>query len=330
MHYDVFNGDADGLCSVAQLRLAQPRVSEFVTGTKRDIALLDRVRAGRGDSVTVLDISAQANRRALERLAGDGVRVEYFDHHDAGSQPLPDGVVSHIDTSPGVCTGILVDRHLGGTQRCWAVTAAFGDNLIAEAYALAAPLGLEPAGLEALRNLGDGLTHNSYSDRIEDAIVPPAELARALIDAADPFRFIASNRAYGAIDEARRREIALARKVAPSQVLPGADVYVLPDAAWARRVRGLLGNEVANAAPVRAHAVLTVRDDGDYAVSLRAPRANPIGAGALCRAFGGNGREAAAGIGQLPRAALDDFVGRLSSAYPGVEGKAGAERSGRE
>ncbi|MFO1304651.1 MAG: acetyltransferase [Burkholderiales bacterium] len=317
MHYDVFNGDADGLCSVAQLRLAWPRESEFVTGTKRDIALLDRVHAGRGDSVTVLDVSAATNRAALDRIAGAGAAVEYFDHHDPGPLPLPHGVVSHIDTAPGVCTGILVDRHLGGTQRPWAVTAAFGDNLVDEARALAVPLGLAAGEVQALRDLGDGLTHNSYSDRLEDAVVPPAELARALIAARDPLRFIATHRAYAAIDAARRHEVALAREVGPARVMPGAAVYLLPDAGWARRVRGLLGNEVANADPERAHAVVTVRDDGDYAVSVRAPRALPLGAGALCRAYGGNGREAAGGIGRLPRAALDDFVARLAAAYPG-------------
>lgn len=318
MHYDVFNGDADGICSVVQLRLAQPRDSTFVSGTKRDIALLDRVRAGRGDSVTVLDVSAHANRDALERLVRDGVAVEYFDHHYAGDAPLPRGVTAHIDPSPGVCTGILVDRHLHGAQRPWAVCAAFGDNLVDEARLLAAPLGLASGALDALRDLGDDLTHNSYSDRLEDAVVPPDAMARLLIGAGDPFRFVATSPAYAAIDEARRREVALARQTAPARVLPGALVYVMPDEAWARRVRGLFGNEVANARPSLAHAVMTVRDDGDYAVSVRAPRAHPHGAGALCRAFGGNGREAAAGIGRLARGDLPAFVARLASAYPGV------------
>ena len=43
--FDVFNGDADGLCALQQLRLAQPRETPLVTGVKRDIALLGRVRA---------------------------------------------------------------------------------------------------------------------------------------------------------------------------------------------------------------------------------------------------------------------------------------------
>ena len=44
-YYDVFNGDADGLCSLHQLRLDEPRDSVLVTGAKRDIELLQRVVA---------------------------------------------------------------------------------------------------------------------------------------------------------------------------------------------------------------------------------------------------------------------------------------------
>jgi hypothetical protein len=94
--------------------------------------------------------------------------------------------------------------------------------------------------------------------------------------------------------------------------MPGALVYVLPDAAWARRVRGIFGNEIANAHPAQAHAVVTVREDGDYTVSVRAPCARPVGADALCREFGGNGRAAAAGIERLPRDRLQEFVARLA------------------
>jgi hypothetical protein len=315
MHFDVFNGDADGLCSIVQLRLAQPRDSVFVTGPKRDIALLARVHAKVGDSVTVLDVSADANRAALERLVRDGVAVEYFDHHYMGDAPLPPGVDAHVDTSANVCTGMLVDRYLRGRHRVWAVVAAFGDNLIDAACDLAAPIAAGAGMLDALRDLGDAITHNSYSDRAEDALVPPGELARILIAHGDPLRFVATSPVYAAIDEARRRDIALARDTAPAQVLPGAVVYVLPDAAWARRVRGIFGNEVANAQQALAHAVVTVRADGDYAVSVRAPRAHPAGADALCREFGGNGRAAAAGIGRLPREELQKLVARLAGYY---------------
>ena len=56
-HIDVFNGDADGICSLLQLRLDKPTKSMLVTGVKRDINLLKRVTAQAGDKVTVLDVS---------------------------------------------------------------------------------------------------------------------------------------------------------------------------------------------------------------------------------------------------------------------------------
>ncbi len=43
--FDVFNGDADGICALLQLRLANPLESILVTGVKRDIRLLQRVDA---------------------------------------------------------------------------------------------------------------------------------------------------------------------------------------------------------------------------------------------------------------------------------------------
>jgi hypothetical protein len=212
---------------------------------------------------------------------------------------------------------MLVDRHLAGRQRIWAVVAAFGDNLLDSACELAASLSLTAGALDALRALGDCLTFNTYADDLDDAIVRPDELVRILLRHGDPLRFVATDPVYGQIDEARRRDLALARDTRPTHTLPGALVYVLPDAPWTRRVRGIFGNEVANANPHLAHAVVTAAADGTFSVSARAPRARPIGAHALCRPFGGGGREAAAGINRLPAAQLDAFVASLARAYPG-------------
>jgi len=60
MDYDVFNGDADGILSLVQLRLSDPRDAKLVTGRKRDIKLLERVPAKKNDRVTVLDISMRS------------------------------------------------------------------------------------------------------------------------------------------------------------------------------------------------------------------------------------------------------------------------------
>ena len=80
MHFDVYNGDADGICSLLQLRLENPLTTERVTGVKRDIALLERVQASAGDHVTVLDISMVKNNAALQRLLQQGASVDYIDH----------------------------------------------------------------------------------------------------------------------------------------------------------------------------------------------------------------------------------------------------------
>ena len=135
---DVFNGDADGLCALHQLRLVHPAESLLVTGVKRDTRLLQKVRAGPGDCVTVLDISLDQNRDALLGLLERGIEVQYFDHHYAGSIPEHPHLKACIDSDPQVCTSMLVDRQLSGAARVWAVVAAFGDNLGESALQLAA------------------------------------------------------------------------------------------------------------------------------------------------------------------------------------------------
>ena len=38
-YYDVFNGDADGICALTQLRNAEPRESTIITGVTKDMAV---------------------------------------------------------------------------------------------------------------------------------------------------------------------------------------------------------------------------------------------------------------------------------------------------
>ena len=316
-HFDVFNGDADGICALVQLRLATPLESVLVTGAKRDIALLQRVEGRQGDEVTALDISAAVNREALLSLLAAGIKVEYFDHHFAGELPTHALLDAHIDTSPGVCTGIVVDRHLAGKHRIWAVVAAFGDNLTSAARELAHPLALGAAELAGLQELGESLTYNAYGDREADLIVHPSALYRSVLRHEDPFRFMETEPLFRQISKARQQDLHLALQATPATVLPGAALYVLPDAPWSRRVRGAFGNELANRSPKLAHAILTPNAEGGYTASVRAPLARCTGADALCREFAtGGGRSAAAGIDQLPSDKLPDFVRRLGKAFP--------------
>ena len=93
-------------------------------------------------------------------------------------------------------------------------------------------------------------------------------------------------------------------------------VYLLPDSAWARRVSGVLSNELANRHPDRAHAVLSYRPRGDYQVSVRAPLTRPTGADELCSTFvSGGGRQSAAGINHLPPEQLPVFINAFVQHY---------------
>ena len=314
-HFDAFNGDADGICSLLQLRLDSPRDSTLVTGVKRDIALLERIAATRGDTVTALDISVETNRAALRSLLDRGVAIEYYDHHYAGELPSHPNAVFHIDTSPGVCTGVIVDRTLAGRQRIWAIVAAFGDDLVRMGETLAGTLPLDAAAVAELKELGECIAYNAYGDSEADLLVHPAALYRTLHKRADPFRFIEFESLFDEIKAMRTSDLEHARRHRPEQ-LPGAPVYILPDAPWSRRVRGAFGNELSAASPDRAHAILTPNALGGYTVSVRAPRTTPTGADAFCREFAtGGGRARAAGINNLPADQVGEFTRRFGQVF---------------
>lgn len=313
---DVFNGDADGVCALHQLRLAEPVASELVTGVKRDINLLDRVQAGPGDRVTVLDISLDSNRKGLMRLLETGASVEYFDHHHAGELPRNPNLVTHIDLSAGVCTSILVDRHLAGQYRRWAITAAFGDNLEQSARALSDSQGLIESQIEKLARLGECLNYNGYGDRLEDLHFHPAQLYAEIKPYADPFAFVAESSAFAKLEAGLRDDTARAAGLQPYRQVAHSAAYVMPDTPWARRVSGVFANRLARENTQRAHAVLTPNQYGDFTVSVRAPIDTPLGADTLCLKFAtGGGRKGAAGINRLPAAELEYFLASFTAQF---------------
>ncbi len=317
MYFDAFNGDADGLCALHQLRLSEPVDSLLVTGVKRDIALLERIPAQTGDEVTALDIAVEKNIAPLRTLLNKGVRVRWFDHHNPGELPQHAHFEPHIDTAADVCTSLIVDRHLGGRHRVWAVVAAFGDNLHEAARRAAEPLGLPEDRLTLLRELGECLNYNAYGERIEDLYFPPDELYRRLHAHVDPFTFIAEAPEFVTLREGYAADMAAAYSVPPLEERPSGAVIALPDAAWARRVSGVYANELASRHPERAHALLTRSPKGHYVVSVRAPLTNRTGADELCRQFeSGGGRKAAAGINVLPEDRLPDFIRAFYTIYP--------------
>ena len=304
-----FNGDADGLCALQQLRLVDPRGATLVTGVKRDTQLLRRVHAAAGDEVTVLDVALEQNRDELLRLLAAGASVRYFDHHHAGTVPEHPGFEAHIEEKPDVCTSTLVDAHLGGRHRAWAIVAAFGDNLRKVGHAMVRAAGIDVTTAATMEHLGICLNYNAYGSTLADLCFDPAELALEMLPFVDPLDFVRRSRAYAQLAERYADDMQKARTLAPTRQVRGATMVVLPDEAWARRAIGVLANDLTHAQPDSAIAILVPRAQGGFTVSVRVPARSRMAADEFCRGFAtGGGRKLAAGINHLPEEDVDRFA----------------------
>lgn len=316
-NFDVFNGDADGICALHQLRLTYPVSATLITGAKRDVKLLEKVEARASDMVSVFDISMGQNKDALLYLLNLGVKITYFDHHFVGTLARHPNLTAVTDTAPDTCTSVLVDRYVGGQHRRWAVVGAFGDNLNSLARRIAEPLKLSPENLDRLEDLGRCLNYNAYGDTVDDLYFHPATLYRIIKPYGDPLRF--AEREAILVDklrEGRMEDISRALDTTAQVATPKGAIYVLPDAPWSRRVRGEFANQLANVHAERAHAVLTHNANQGYAVSVRAPLSKPKGADELCLDFEtGGGRPMAAGINHLTEQRFDEFARQFLAHY---------------
>jgi hypothetical protein len=324
--FDVCHGDADGMCAVRQWRLHVPAAATLVTGAKRDIALLHRVPVRKAKEVLVCDLSVQRNHEALLRLLEAGVTVRWFDHHVSPLVPVHPLLHARIDPSPQVCTSLLMDQALDGQFRAWALVGAYGDNLLERAEALGRAAGFDSAYLSGLQQLGEAITYNACSARIEDGCVNPHEVYRRLSVSVDPVRVLERDPALRRLVRLRREDLARAESCpALTQSVDGR-VMVLPDETWCRRVAGALADHLLCASPAQAQAVLLMQPDDTLRVSVRAGRsavraADLEGADVLCSRFGGGGRRMAAGIDRLPLMQRDRFVRAFEAWAQGSAGQ---------
>ncbi|ROV61312.1 DHH family phosphoesterase [Vibrio ponticus] len=317
MHYDVFNGDADGIISLLQLRLAEPKQAKLITGVKRDIQLLDGLTLHHNDSLTVLDISMSRNQQGLLRALDSGVSVFYADHHQSGDIPQATNLDAHINLDANTCTALIIDQLLQGRFHHWAIAAAFGDNLIDRAQQLAHAAGLSALQTEQLKELGTLINYNGYGESVEDLHFHPAKLFEALLAYDDPFAVIAApNSPYPILRDAYQQDMALAQSLEPYYQDENLAVFILPNNAASRRISGVYGNWLANQTPQRAHLVLSENSQQGWTVSLRAPLQDKQGAGELCSRFStGGGREAAGGINHLPTSQLEKLITLVTGYY---------------
>ncbi|KAF3981039.1 MAG: DHH family phosphoesterase [Methylococcales symbiont of Hymedesmia sp. n. MRB-2018] len=317
MQIDVFNGDADGICALIQLRLAKPLKSQLVTGVKRDIQLLNEVKVQHGDKITVLDISFAKNEASVNHLLEQGAKIFYVDHHQAGEIPEHKNLHTLINTDANTCTSLLINDYLQGKYRGWAVTAAFGDNLFDSAKQVAYPLSLSKNQLQQLKTLGICINYNSYGSSIADLHFAPDLLYHELQPYHSPFDFMTDNsKVYEKLLSGYSDDMAAVKDIKAEYKTDKVAVFILTDEIWAKRVSGVFGNELASNNPDYAHAVVSFNDQNAYQVSVRAPLNNKTGADELCASFPtGGGRMAAAGINHLPFEDLPSFISAFEKKY---------------
>lgn len=257
------------------------------------------------------------NHDDLIRVLDAGAEVFYVDHHFPGKVPESSALKSMINESPDVCTSLLVDHYMRGAFREWAVVGTFGDNLKKSAQGLMKNLNFSEQQATLLENLGIYINYNGYGSDLNELHFKPDDLYRLLSNYQSPFDFISDNaEQYNKLETGYHEDLNSAQSTEPLKATESVAVFVLPNASWARRVSGVYSNDLTNQNPGRAHAVLTEKANGNYLVSVRAPLNNKKGAAALCMQFPtGGGREAAAGINDLPADMLGEFIDKFEQSY---------------
>jgi len=316
-HFDVFNGDADGIIALVQLRLAEPKESTLITGVKRDISLLKQVDVDQASSVTVLDISLEKNVTALTHLLDKKIDVFYVDHHRTGEIPKSDHLKTLINLDANTCTSLIINDLLKGQYVLWAIAAAFGDNMTAAAVALSKEQGLTSTEQNLLKDLGIYINYNGYGRNVDDLHFAPAELYKALLNYPNPFDLInEAGSAFAQLKAGYEQDMANAQSAEVCADNDICKVLQLADEPWAHRISGVFGNELANQSPDKAHAILTINNGGNFTVSVRAPLNNKQGADEVCSQFvTGGGRAAAAGVNDLPQEKVSEFIDTLTEYY---------------
>jgi len=317
MQIDIFNGDADGICALLQLRLANPCKAKLITGFKRDIKLLAKVDASPKDKLTVLDISLEKNHHDLLRLLNQDIQVFYVDHHQAGSIPQHPALTTLINTHANTCTSLLVNQYLKGLFYQWAIVGSFGDNINSKVIQAINASGLDDSKLQQLQMLGICINYNAYGTCIDDLHFPPDVLYRELACYHSPFDFIGDNDTiYQKLITGYQEDMKHAVAIKADYETRHVAVYNLPDIIWARRVSGVFANNLANKFPNRAHAIISHNRQNGYQISVRAPLNNKTGADELCLSFPtGGGRKGAAGINHINAADIPSFIQLFEKKY---------------
>ena len=319
--FDLFNGDADGIFSLLQLRQVEPRPdAQRVTGVKRDTELFRKIAgsAKAGDRITALDIGMARNLPGLHSVLDAGARVFFCDYHATGDIPEHPGLTVLSDASPRICTAYLIDQYLQGANPAWAICGAYGENFQTLASRIAADRNVS-VPLNRLRELGELVNYNAYGLTVEDLHFHPADLYDRLAAYPGPMAFIED--APDALDTLRqghRSDWEIAEQAREIHISNAGQILSLPASPASNRISGLFANALVDEERDKAFAVLTHLGDesGGYRVSVRAPLARQTQhADVFANEFGGGGRAETAGIDLLTENDLSRFVDAFNEAF---------------
>ena len=286
MRWFAYNGDADGICSMVQWGLVHGVEGKRITGVKRDIELLKRVFADNEDEIIVMDISLARNHSMATELIETGIKITWFDHHLAGDK-IAD-LESYVDTSPNVCTAIIVENYLG-IESDWAQVALHGDGLS------------DYSSKPEFKELGELLNYNGYGADLSDLHFHPDELMLHCLESKTPTEFMKTS-IFTKLQQGFAADMSHAESITEYE-----GIYLLPNEPWARRVVGVMAHRI-NATGPGPH--MSAIDKGDtLQVSVRGRN----GIGELCAMFGGGGRATAGGIDALPKEEMPALMNEVNA-----------------
>ena len=313
-YYDFFNGDADGIISLHQYRMHYPQDSEVFTGVKRDVKLLRHCTNIENSKFTVFDISLLSNRDYVNTILNKGNTIRWFDHHEPGDIDLGDDFEIFVDADPNCCTNILVDKFLEGLYRPWTICGAYGDNLHEQAEKLNPCF--NASSMSQLKEIGETLNYNGYGNEESDLTVHPKDVYLDIKNYESPFQYRDKSEVYSKIHTQMKSDEA---ELSSSEIMHDTQtgkVILLPDSKASIRYSGIYSNEQTTNNPDKAFAILTLVDGENYRISIRSPKTNPYGASKLALQFPtGGGREKAAGVNELPKSELNQFIEKFEEVY---------------
>jgi single-stranded DNA-specific DHH superfamily exonuclease len=307
--YLIFNGDADGICATHQLRLSGISSKKLITGVKRDISLLKKIKELKDEQLYVLDIAVEKNLKELNILLSKGCSVIWFDHHVSPEIPIHKNFSNHIDIDPNTNTSLLVSQFLSHKFALWAVVGLFGDNLHLIAERLATELGISKSEQEQLMELGELFNYNGYGGSLNDLHIHPADLLEQIAPYQNPFQFLKDSHLCNQLKIGREEDLNAAGQAL--QLAP--NVIKFPNQKWARRVIGIYANRLVQEKPDQAHAVLVANGEGGSTVSVRSPLIGTQSSAEFCQKFPtGGGRIKAAGINNLKDSDIPKFIKKFN------------------